>query len=229
MSNETPVTQERLAELIAAQCEAFTYDADIASALRELQSLRASAAKGGDVKCETCGGSGRKPHTVASPCPDCAPSPEQLREATDATHALPSPEQQGADAYLDCPKCGDLEQHQSQCLVEQQGAEQPVAYLHRIVEPGQASVSDNTLFSYSAENPWSHWVERHRRECVWTCTPLYSTAPAPASGLTQDQRMALLFGARELEASASYAQEPYKAEMMQFASTLRSLLERGGK
>jgi hypothetical protein len=28
---------------------------------------------------------------------DCAPSPEQLREATDATQALPSPEQQGAE------------------------------------------------------------------------------------------------------------------------------------
>jgi hypothetical protein len=35
-------------------------------------------------------------------------------EVANELDCAPSPEQQ--DAYLDCPKCGDLEQHQSQCL-----------------------------------------------------------------------------------------------------------------
>ena len=29
------------------------------------------AGRGEEATCETCGGSGRKPHTVASPCPTC--------------------------------------------------------------------------------------------------------------------------------------------------------------
>lgn len=39
------VSDERIAELIAAQCEAFTYDADIGNCLRELLAARAEIAR----------------------------------------------------------------------------------------------------------------------------------------------------------------------------------------
>jgi hypothetical protein len=162
MSNETPVTLERLADLIRI-AEGREQEGrreglheisrelrrDALAALRELQSLRASAAKG-DVgqadnfnqeffalraalrdwpklppayvlkwldgnfavdwqrgkemqrelglavippKTECEEGAGMWDRiTKGAWRPDCAPSPEQLREATDATQALPSPE-----------------------------------------------------------------------------------------------------------------------------------------
>jgi hypothetical protein len=84
-----------------------------------------------------------------------------------------------------CPDCAPSP--------EQQGAEQPIAYLHHIVEPdvGQAGGLDHSLFTRTPENPWSHWMAKHREKCTWTCTPLYSTAPAPALGLSDKEREAL--------------------------------------
>lgn len=53
----------------------------------------------------------------------------------------------------------------------------PVAWRHAIVEPDGRK---NIMLSQSAENPWSHWVEKHLGECVYACTPLYDLGGARA-------------------------------------------------
>ncbi|MGO8211892.1 hypothetical protein ACC782_33970 [Rhizobium ruizarguesonis] len=49
---------------------------------------------------------------------------------------------------------------------------EPAAWRHTIVEPDGR---ENIMLSRSAVNPWSHWVDKHLGECVYTCTPLYES------------------------------------------------------
>jgi hypothetical protein len=254
MSNDTPVTKISAARLneLATLAEndaagiikygvhggsspSWTQWRDLGCALRELQSLRASAAKAkadATYGCSACEWGGELPKFVNTTdnsyrvvCPKCG---AQAEINTDEPH------ERLTTVTADCAPSP-----------EQQGAEQPIAYLHRIVEPdvGQAGGLDHTLFTYSPENPWSHWVAKHREKCTWTCTPLYSTAPAPALGLTQDERALLDRAAYRCRQSANECmkiaercetiwmrpefekagEEDKKAEAL-----LRSLLERGG-
>ncbi|MDI1266812.1 MAG: hypothetical protein PS018_26465 [bacterium] len=53
--------------------------------------------------------------------------------------------------------------------------QEPVAWRHEIVEPDGTV---NSLLSNSSDNPFSHWLEKHRDECTYTVTPLYAH-PAP--------------------------------------------------
>lgn len=58
----------------------------------------------------------------------------------------------------------------------------PVAYMHEITEPEpMAGGSHHVMYSASANNPWSHWVQQHREKCEYRCTPLYTRAPQPPS------------------------------------------------
>jgi hypothetical protein len=54
--------------------------------------------------------------------------------------------------------------------------EQPSGYLHQITEPGGGV---NQMYSSSGANPWSHWVESHRDQCIYSCTPLYARPAQP--------------------------------------------------
>ena len=51
----------------------------------------------------------------------------------------------------------------------------PTAWLHEITEPERGHSS---IFSRSADNPWSHWMKSHLDQCVYKATPLY---PVPAT------------------------------------------------
>ena len=47
--------------------------------------------------------------------------------------------------------------------------QKPVAYLHKIIEPYDG---EQKLLSFSADNPWSHWLSDYTGKCVYSCTPL---------------------------------------------------------
>lgn len=47
-----------------------------------------------------------------------------------------------------------------------------VAWLHEIIEPGQAEPM--TMLSRSANNPWSHWFAAHLDKCTYVVTPLFA-------------------------------------------------------
>ena len=67
-----------------------------------------------------------------------------------------------------------MEAERERCAVTE-----PTAYLHEITEPDGKSGS---CLSRSPENPWSHWLERHKAECTYKCTPLFAPpAPLPAT------------------------------------------------
>lgn len=52
--------------------------------------------------------------------------------------------------------------------------ETPVAWLHEITEPdGLHSV----MLSQSPENPWSHWLSSHSKQCVYVRKPLFALPP----------------------------------------------------
>jgi len=51
-------------------------------------------------------------------------------------------------------------------------APEPVAWRHEIVEPTGQHL---TLYSASADNPWSHWLGQYRDECRYTAMPLYAS------------------------------------------------------
>lgn len=57
---------------------------------------------------------------------------------------------------------------------EQRG--EPVAWIHEISEPAKGT---SQLLSFSPDNPWSHWVESHREQCSYNCTPLYRASKEP--------------------------------------------------
>lgn len=46
-----------------------------------------------------------------------------------------------------------------------------VGYHHTIIEPDGKEIS---IFSLSADNPWSHWVQNHRDQCKYSALALYS-------------------------------------------------------
>ena len=47
----------------------------------------------------------------------------------------------------------------------------PVGWMHEMKEPGRED-DPLVMFSLSPENPWSHWTEEYRAQCVYTLTPL---------------------------------------------------------
>lgn len=65
-----------------------------------------------------------------------------------------------------------------------QGAGQAdaVAWLHKICEPGGCG---SHLFSFSSDNPWSHWLESHRAECVYSAQPLFTHPPAASARVAE--------------------------------------------
>src|SRR5688572_30635658 len=46
-----------------------------------------------------------------------------------------------------------------------------VGYLHTVAEP--IRTSPDSMFSYSPESPWGHWIETHLDTCEYSVTPLY--------------------------------------------------------
>ena len=70
----------------------------------------------------------------------------------------------------------------------------PVAYRHSIVEPdGQEQI----CFSVSPDNPWSHWVAKHRDKCTYTVMPLYAEAPEMFDALAKAREFVLRAGRPE--------------------------------
>jgi hypothetical protein len=65
---------------------------------------------------------------------------------------------------------------------------EPVAWLHVIQEPDTSH--PQTMYSGSPDNPWSHWLESHRDQCVYSCTPLYTALePIPSSPVRVSEGM----------------------------------------
>jgi hypothetical protein len=184
---------------------------------RLMNMLRATP---GEAKCsnEECE-EGQVPDETAcwKPCPDCAPSPEQ----------------KGADDYRSCPGCRDLEQHQSQCLVEQQGAEQPL-YNSVPLPQGVQRVHDvridQILCGYEDFDPADMFEIRSLAYEVRNFR--LRTAPAPALGLSKDELDALGWGIAACIDSQKRARANDKMGSVRLyertEATLRSLLERGG-
>ncbi len=50
-------------------------------------------------------------------------------------------------------------------------SEEPVAWIHHIIEPDGIELS---IYSRSGDNPFSHWLESHRSACKYEATPLYT-------------------------------------------------------
>jgi NTP pyrophosphatase (non-canonical NTP hydrolase) len=63
------------------------------------------------------------------------------------------------------------------------GGGEAVAWLHKVTEPDGSS---HDLFSDSPNNPWSHWVEAHREQCIYAATPLYTHPTPSAQGYVLD-------------------------------------------
>jgi len=62
----------------------------------------------------------------------------------------------------------------AQQLKERDG--EAIAYLHEIEEPG---LRKEHVLSLSADNPWAQWLEQHRGQRTYKCTPLYARGGKP--------------------------------------------------
>jgi hypothetical protein len=238
MSNDTPISDERLADVIrvaegreeAGRREGLheisrELRLDALTALRELQSLRASAAKAGEGvcncdagcdKCDPAGAAFRDPEQrrrIEEKLlgPDCAPSPEQQsksvakRIAAQKGEGYPF-EQQGAEQHEDWREFHDFLQHR--------------------------------LIARNREYGESDQESKRLKEQLARVAAYLRTAPAPALGLTADEIEACRVGAaglrgdmasmRRIIGDEAVHHHAYK-QIADAESTLRSMLERGGR
>jgi hypothetical protein len=189
-----------ISEHIAEMCKDPEY------AARHLAARERLRAAPGEAKCkndECEDGQVPDPEACWKPCPDCAPSPEQATVTVTVTD-----------------QDGNAEQHVWPVTAEQsqQGAEQlPNA-------EDCAKWCEHTI-RFGTDHTAGAWLARSAA----LLRQLSVTAPAPAVGLTQDEREALTTGAMIMEDIARHGTTHERAKGERMASALRSLLERGGK
>lgn len=105
---------------------------------------------------------------MTTPKDSLKPSPDLVAQWRDTPIAL----WDGCTLYENIAnKAAEWGAQQRGVVVPEQ-AQVPAGWIHTIKEPDH--VGDTTIFSYSDECPWSHWVTQHLVQCTWTRTPLFS-------------------------------------------------------